>query len=336
MGTASTVPVTAGEPAPDGSDHKVAISKTFAECGVPDDYDVFIDELIKTCKYPPGSEMLDMALKEKDVSEVETDEGLSVKTFYAVSAEKARSVSRGLIKMECDLIALDWESMLDKKGRKIITKMYNGRKQDEPRVLEKTGYCRFLEPLQLVYYWENPDGTRDGGEDVAKALDTHLQRICNNILGRKVKLTADTEKDVVKTEVPMDDVATYDKFFDSYMQVVKDWPTRFDCIIEDEQDDDGVWCVQYSTKDGEDAGFILMTYDKEEGRLIIERNFNECIPFMSIMFGVKQTVKITKSPLTYETWWERNAERENCMMFFSGEKDGAESAVKFANRGLFG
>lgn len=310
MGNAALVPLKPDEDAPDGSG-KCILSDPFKDLGLADNWEDFAKELLlnvknKTPEYFQA--LQDGSFKKLDIDEKSTDNGEEFTVKVILDGEKVADALPPDAKGK-DWIRKDTDSVFNKKDRTITSFHYNepaGRAIDAERALSYKAVTKFLDPLQIVFYIELPDGSRKTDQGMADMLQPVLHPIAYKLKDRKVKIIVAPGKDAFVPTGPMDEVITYDNFMTygagAMKTVMSNMIPGIEVISEEEVGEGGVFMQFKSTAIG-DGGtkFIRIIPDKAADTIVMESNAGK--------ENRNMVFKVAKDPLTFEAYLSKDGEK---------------------------
>jgi hypothetical protein len=300
----SRLPLTPDQPAPDGKGTCV-LSQTFKEAGLPDDYDKFWPEMIRVIKVPHELATEGPWMKSFENPETKTDGGIDFTVKIVLDKEKLKDIP-GVGEMKNDVVKKYSEYSFNIEDRTLIEKAYQQHEVGSEPKLMLTSVVSFLEPLQIMLYWELPDGTRFGNQDTANALMPYTERIATRILTRTIKLTLDEGKKAVLSGPIDEEVIAGDAFFDKYERFVKEDPRSLSIAlpgmtIASTEETDGATVVTVNDDKGNYAFTKKVVSDKSAATVVVEE--------ISSMGSAKNFLKIHKDPTSLEIWKEAGGQR---------------------------
>lgn len=334
MGNTNGMPLQHSQENPvGGSPAQVVLSDKFGDIGLPEDFELFAEEMWKVAKKPgdPNFFRYEKYCKPDACKETVTDDGTVIfEMSYVLDGEKWKQVdptADGL-----DYVTVDQVVKFDKANRKLTSNIYNApRKAELERTPNFTTNTHFLDPLQIMYYWTLPDGTTVAGEVVMQTLQPYVDAIARRIKERKVKLRFDEEAKVVQPVGPIDEITDYDRFFDAYVKLLKkpqEIPNVENSNVSEEESGNTT-TVTWDAKGPQQSwkGSVKVTADKTKGSIMLENTLP--IRFLKI-------TEITKDPLTYMTWTEgiagdpEEGKKTTSEFVWDGEQEFVEDVVKEA------
>jgi len=311
------------------------MSDKFQDLGITADYEQFKSEMLEILKQPAMFDAVpEHLLKEKELvlNEKETSTGCEFSVKVVLDGEKVHKVKDDH-PAELDWVMKDIDYEYNEEQRCVMSTIYGQYDNSKPegRQLQLKTFCFFLEPLQIMFYWELPNGDRLAHQDAANALQPYVEAICARIKDRKIKLTLDKEKKSVVSG-PMEEHISYDALVNGLFAYYK--KTNLEVVeatIVEEGEEKVV--KNLTSKDGgHEVGTQVLTKDSSDGTLVMD--FKGTKPETEAMSRTLH-IKVNKDPLTLENWVIMKGERMTNYQHLLAVQAAVDEVVTPATSGWF-